>query len=269
MAVDLDVLRNATEELLCSRGVLDVDTYGWLNENDEDPEFIGYAMWARNPPYEHDFNGWQNHTPPGRAPTEAEQRLMELGHDFFGLMKTARHFIGHTLLHQPALPSLDIEPTGFDFNWFGALVALTVAGDRLRDFIIVTMRKANKQCKRDNVCDRLRESGLGNEAHALKEGFEAIDKVTKARNEVVHELATLPAHVERLLIASEREASDEHRGHAPGNRETPYEDVIRKDEELSDVEARANLLCDCYVNLIKMGDSSFRIENALRQRQQS
>jgi hypothetical protein len=194
---------------------------------------------------------------------------MELGHDFFGLMKTARHFVGHALLHQPAVLPIRIEPTAFDFNEFAALVALTVAGDRLRNFILVTMRKANKQCERDNVCDRLRESGLGNEADALKEGFEAIDKVTKARNEVVHELATLPAHVERFLIASERKAFEEHRGHAPGNGEAPYEDVIRKDEELADLEARAKLLCDCYVNLVKMGDFSFRTENALRQLQKS
>jgi len=27
---------------------------------------------------------------------------MELGHDFFGLMKTARHFIGHALLREDA-----------------------------------------------------------------------------------------------------------------------------------------------------------------------
>ena len=63
MAGDLlDVLRNSTEELLCSRGVFDVDAYGWLNENDEDPEFIGYAMWAQSPPYDHDYDAWQNNT---------------------------------------------------------------------------------------------------------------------------------------------------------------------------------------------------------------
>jgi hypothetical protein len=44
MTVDLDVLRKTTEELLCSRGVFDVDAFGWLNENDVDPEFVGYAM---------------------------------------------------------------------------------------------------------------------------------------------------------------------------------------------------------------------------------
>jgi len=125
------------------------------------------------------------------------------------------------------------------------------------------------ECKRDDVCDKLRESGLGIEADALKEGFEAIDKVKNARNEVVHELATLPAHVERLLIASERKASEEHGGHAPGNRVAPYEELIRKDEELADVEARANFLCDCYVKLVKMGAISFRIENVWRHRRKS
>src|SRR5882672_418197 len=103
MNVDLDALRKKTEELLLSRGVFDVDAFGWLNEDDVDPEFVGYAMWTLSPPYDYDDEGWQNDTPPHRAPTEAEQQLMQLGHDFFGLMKTARYFIGHALLHQPTV----------------------------------------------------------------------------------------------------------------------------------------------------------------------
>ena len=280
MTVDLDVLRNATEELLRTRGVFDIDAYGWLNENDEDPKFIGYAMWALSPPYAHDFDGWQNNTPPGRAPTEAEQQLMELGHDFFGLMKTARHFIGHALLHQPAVPPIRIEPTAFDFSEFAALVALTSAADRLRDFIIVTMlrkkpeRGANKQCERNWAYDKLRLAGLGVEADALEEGFKAILKARKARNEVVHGLATLPAHREKLLIAAERKAFEEKRWHAANDREAPYhehEDVIREldAQELAHVEARAKLLCDSYVTLVKLGELSFRTENVWRHRQKS
>jgi hypothetical protein len=280
MTVDLDVLRNATEELLCSRGVLDVDAYGWLNENDEDPEFIGYAMWALSPPYAHDFDGWQNNTPPGRAPTEAEQQLMELGHDFFGLMKTARHFIGHTLLHQPAVPPIRIEPAAFDFSEFAALVALTSAADRLRDFIIVTTlrRKPNrtppKQVQFDKACVKLREPGLRVEADELQEGFKAILKARNARNEVVHGLATLPAHTEKLLIAAERKAFEQKRWHAANDPEAPYhehEDVIREPDakELADVEARAKLLCDSYVTLVKLGELSFRTENVWRHRQKS
>ena len=276
MTVDLDVLRNATEELLRTRGVFDIDAYGWLNENDEDPKFIGYAMWALSPPYAHDFDGWQNNTPPGRAPTEAEQQLMELGHDFFGLMKTARHFIGHALLHQPAVPPIRIEPTAFDFNEFAALVTVTSAADRLSDFINVTTlgRKTKEKRVPTKACDKLRESGLGVEADELQEGFKAILKARDVRNEVVHGLATLPAHTERLLIAAERKAFEEKRWYAASDREAPYhehEDVIGEldAKEAADVEARATSLCDWYVKLVKVGELCFRTEHDWRQRQKS
>jgi hypothetical protein len=273
MAVDLDVLRKTTEKLLHSRGVFDVDAFGWLNEDDVDPEFVGYAMWALSPPYDHDFAGWQNNTPPCRAPTTAERQLMELGHDFFGLMKTARHFIGHALLHQPAVRPLRVEPTDFDFNEFAALVALTVAADRLSGFIVVTTlgRKTGRQGERNKAFDRLRESGLGTEADALQEGFNDVGKARKARNEAVHELATQPAHVQKRLNAMDREAFEKQRWHAAGNRKAPYDDVTRElkqrdAKELADVEARAKLLCDCYIKLVKMGELSFRTEHDWRQR---
>jgi hypothetical protein len=277
MPVDLDALRKTTEELLHSRGVFDIDAFGWLNADDVDPEFVGYAIWALSPPYDHDFEGWQNDTPPGRAPTKAEQQLMELGHDFFGLMMTARHFIGHALLHQTAVRPLHVEPTDFDFNEFAALVALTAAADRLSDFIIVTTlgRKTDEQGERNKACDRLRESGLGLEADGLQEGFKTIGKAREARRQVVHGLATRPAaHVQKHLIAMDRKAFEEQRWHAARNREASYEDVIREQEqhdvkELADVEARAKLLCDCYVELVKIGDLSFRTEHDWRQRQKS
>jgi len=276
MTVELDLLRKTTEELLCSHGVFDVDAFGWLNEDDVDPEFVGYAMWALSPPYNHDFESWQNSTPPDRAPTKAEQQLMELGHDFFGLMKTARHFIGHALLHQPAVGPLRIEPTDFDFSEFAALVALTAASDRLRDFIIVTTlgTTTKKKGEFDKACNKLRVSSLGVEADTLEEGFKAIRKVRKARNNAVHELATQPAHVQKHLITRDREAFEKQRWHAASNRKAPYEDTIHELEqldakELADVEERAKLLCDCHVKLVKMGELSFRTEHDWRQRQKS
>ncbi len=63
---------------------------------------------------------------------------MELGHDFFGLMKTTRYFFGYALLHQPAVQPLRIHSTDFDFNEFAALIAMTAAADRLSDFIVMT-----------------------------------------------------------------------------------------------------------------------------------
>ncbi len=273
MTVDLDALRKTTEELLRSRGVFDIDAFGWLNANDVDPEFVGYAMWALSPPYDHTTWGWPDAAPPERAPTIAEQHLMELGHDFFGLMKTARYFIGHALLHQPAVRPLRIEATDFDFNEFAALVALIAASDRLSDFVIVTTlgRKTDEQGERNKACGRLRESGLGIEADELQQGFKAIAKAREARRQVVHGLATRPAHVEKHLISMNREAFEKQRWPAPTNREAPYEDFIREQEqldakELAEVEARAKSLCDCYVKVVKLGELSFRTEHNWRQR---
>jgi len=75
-------------------------------------------------------------------------------------------------------------------------------------------------------------------------------------------LATQPAHVQRRLIAADRKAFEEQRWPAASNREAPNEDFIREQKlldakELADVKARAKLLCDCYVKLVKMGNSVF------------
>jgi hypothetical protein len=277
MTVDLDALSKETEELLNSRGVFDVDHFGWLNADDVDPEFVGYAMWALSSPYDHDFESWQNDTPPRRAPTEDEQRLMELGHDFFGLMKTARHFIGHALLNQPSVKPFGIEPTEFDFNEFAALTALTAAADRLRDFIIVTALtikpKSGKQAweQFDSACDKLRASSFTVEADDLQKRFKTIgDEARRARNKAVHGLARRPAHVQKELITRDREAFEKRGWHRAKDRELPYEDMMREvkqqeAKELAEVEAHAKLLCDCHVKLVKIGELCFRTELNWRQ----
>ena len=278
MTVDLDALRKKIEKLLHSRDVFDVDAFGWLNEYDVDPEFVGYAMWALSPPYDHHLMRSSDEAP-SRAATEAQQRLMELGHDFFGLMKTARHFIGYALLHQPAVRPLRVHPTEFDFNEFAALTALTAVADRLRDFIIVTAleikpKSGNQAWEQFNkACDKLRASSFAAEADDLQKRFKAIhDEARKARNKAVHELATQPARVERDLISRDREAFEKQRWHRPGeDLEMPYEEMIREfkqqdERDLAEVEARAKLLCDCHVKLVKLGELCFRTELNWRQR---
>ena len=112
--------------------------------------------------YDHDFDSWQRNTRPSRAPTDVEQRLMELGHDFFGLMKTARHFVGFALLAQPDVETLRVESDDFDFNEFAALVTLTSAFDRLRDFIIVATQNKKTEARDQfaRAIELLRACGL-------------------------------------------------------------------------------------------------------------
>ena len=179
-------------------------------------------------------------------------------------MKTARHFIVMRCSINRQFQPLRIELIEYHFNEFAALVALTAAADRLSDFIIVRTlgRKSNEKGERNKACEKLRVSALGSEADALQEGFKAIGKAREARQKVVHGLATQPAHVQKHLITAEREAFEKRRWHTDGSRDAPYEDVIREQghldaKELAEVEARAKLLCDCYVKLVKMGELSF------------
>lgn len=280
MTVDLNALRKETEELLHSRGVFDVDHLGWSSPDDVDSEYVGYAMWVLTPPYDHHLRSPEE--PPSQAATNAQQLLMELGHDFFGLMKTARHFIGHALLHQPAVRPLRLHPTEFDFNEFAALTALAAAADRLRDFVTVTAlevkpENAYKAWKEfEKACNALRASSFGVEADDLQNRFKAInDEVRKARNEAMHGLATQPARIERDLIPRDREEFEEQQWHRPGeDLGMPYEEMVRQfkqqdESDLAEVEARAKLLCDCHVKLVKLGELCFRTELNWRQRRMS
>jgi hypothetical protein len=274
MTVNSDDVRKTVEDLLCARRVFDIDAFGWRDENNVDSEYVGYAMWVLSPPYDLDFVGWQDNVPPERAPTESQQQLMEVGHDFFGLMKTARHFIGYALLHQSAVPPIRVEPTEFDFNEFAALMSLTAATDRLRDFIIVTAIGPKKEGRYSweafkAAKIKLESAGFMAEANDLGREFLAIkESARKARNEATHGIATQHALVQRSLINSEREAFYNQR--RPGSKQgRTYEEWVSEGErfdklELEKVETRAKVLCNCYISLVKLGEMSFRIEHDLR-----
>jgi hypothetical protein len=202
---------------------------------------------------------------------------MELGHDFFGLMKTARYFIGHALIHQSQVQPIRINPTQFDHNEIATLFVLTAASDRLRDFIIVTAlgkkNKTNEEGQYKKAWAKLRVPSLEVEADAIEEGFESIKTMRRARNTVVHKLATQPAKIQGLLISRDREAFNKQQWSAR-DRDLPYDDFIleQKDldaKELAEVESRAQLLCDCYIKLVKMGELTFRTEHAWRHRSKS
>jgi hypothetical protein len=192
-------VKDAADTLLHARAVLDIDSYGWLDMEDMDPDYMGYVMWVQQPPYDHDVMNWQHNIPPTVAPTAQEQTLMELGHDFFGLMKTSRHCIGQALLYEPHAKPMDVESGEFDFSEFTALAALIAASDRLRDFIVTAVlgEKTDEEGQLQASYRALDAAGFGAIATDLCTGFKAARAARKARNRVVHGLSTVPARVHR------------------------------------------------------------------------
>ena len=274
LTATLQAVKDAAEGLLRARGVWDIDSYdGWANLEDPDPDSYGYRMWIEVPPYDHDVMNWQHNRPPRRAPTAQEQTLMELGHDFFGLMKTARHCIGQTLLYEPHAKPMEVESGEFDFSEFTALAALIAASDRLRDFIVTAVRgkKPKKKPKEqfDASLVQLEEAGFGGLVVDLRAGFAASEAARDARNEAVHGLSTVPARVHSEFIERDRKAFEEQSWGKP-ERGT-YEEMIAESErqveaEREKIAARAQLLCDTYLALVTLGDRAIRAEYFFRKR---
>jgi hypothetical protein len=272
---ELQAVKDAADELLRARGVWDIDSYdGWANLEDPDPASFGYRMWIETPPYDHNVMEWQHNVPPRRAPTAREQTLMELGHDFFGLMKTARHCIGQALLYEPHAKPIEVESGEFDFSEFAALTALIAAADRLRDFVITAMlgKKTDEEGQLEASYQALDAAGFGALATDLRTGFEAAKAARKARNTVVHGLSTVPARVHREFMERDRKAFEEQ-SWGKEDRGTHGEMIAEWDRhvdaERAKIAARAQLLCDTYVALVTLGDRAFRAEYNVRQRRGS
>ena len=261
------------ERLLRDRQVLDIDQYGWWDENEIDPDFVGYAMWQLTPPYEPDFDAWQRNVRPNRAPSDKERRLMEWGNDFFGLMKTARHFIGQALEEQPNVQPLRIDPARFDFAEFAALASLVAAADRLRDFLIIAVlsSKDGSLEQLNNVYKRLNAEGLEDKATALRGLATPLNRnLRAARNASIHGLATRPAQVQRELISRDQHAFENHGYKSTEEPAETVEEMIRSGHaadlhEIEAVERRVSLLCEWYVGLVEIGGRNFEIEHEWRR----
>jgi hypothetical protein len=271
LTLELQAVKEAADELLRARGVLDIDSYGWLNLDDMDPDFQGYVMWVQQPPYDHEVMNWQHNIPPKRAPTQQEQSLMEFGHDFFGLMNTSRHHIGQALLFEPHADPMEVKPEEFDFSEFAALTALIATADRLRDFIITAVlgEKTDKEGQLEASYRALAAAGFGTIATDLRACFRAASAARKARNTAVHGLSTVPARVHRAFIERDREAF-EQQSWCREDRTTYKEMIAEWDErvaaERAKISERGQLLCDTYVTLVTLGDRALRAEYHIRQK---
>ena len=266
----LQAVKDEAEALLHPRDVWEIHSYGWLSMDEMDRNLLGYVMWVQQPPYDHDVMNWQYDRPPRRAPTAQEQTLMELGHDFFGLMKTSRHCIGQALLYEPHAKPMEVESGEFDFSEFAALTALIAAADRLRDFVITTMlgKKTDEEGQLEASYRALDAAGFGAIATDLRTGFKAAKDARDARNRVVHGLSTVPARVHREFIERDRTAFEKQSWGKP-ERGTHADMIAEWDERVAaervKIAARAQLLCNTYIALITLGDRAIRAEYNVRQ----
>lgn len=141
-----EYIRKAATELLHANEVYELDSYGWLNANDTDPDYIGHAIAQtdllsfRILDARMAFMQSQAPSVPELAPWQ--KFLITSGGDFEGLMDTARLSIGLALFQREvaSLARFQVDSL-FQLHLISALVTLGAASDRLRDFFIAAVFK--------------------------------------------------------------------------------------------------------------------------------
>ena len=137
---------------LNDKGIYELNQYGWLTDDQPDPEYIGLAMWQIEPP---PSDPTINPNPETAAlpylPPPSLTNIFRNGHEFEGLMKAARHSIGFTYLyHTPDDPcDEDLNPC-FLYHYTDAVMKLNLATDRLRELFINSFKAFSVPAIKDN-----------------------------------------------------------------------------------------------------------------------
>lgn len=262
--MDTATLVQAIEDLLEKHEIRDIDWFGWLNQRDPDPEYVGYAMWTINPPWDL-MDRWN-----GPPPTDGQRRLTELGDELFGLMKTARFELGSALFHRVDVKPGRIDALPFDFHVLGALQAFSMATDRIRDLLIVAVgnvpRRNEEKKQFKAALARLTTAGFMRQVTELRAAMKPILAAKRLRNEAVHDLATQPGRVQREIMARDRSRSEVD---VPFARES-YAEMIRSAQEedrrsSETIDRHVFDLAAVYAALAKAGALAFELEYWMRK----
>lgn len=288
-AGDLLRLEAAVVDVLNGAGLYDIGSYGWLNENDADPELVGHAMWQVDQPLSRTLMDPFDEQPVRERPSERDKQVLIAGEDFCGMMRLARLSIGLALLWRAHRPGrLFDDESYFWLQHTDAVLKLAIASDRLRDVLVVActgdrVAKYKESAKKakwyvtpfKQVRELLESRGNVNvgadEAiaelpHLAMQIYSNIER----RNETVHEIATRMGRitreqVEALQVRFEREQNRKV-VRAPGAllEFQPMPDI----PDLLDVEkkyhteldAAVKAIADWYRLLVKASNYVFEIE---------
>jgi hypothetical protein len=278
---ELASLESAARVLLHGAGVYDIGSYGWLNENDVDPDFVGHAMWQLDQPLARTLDPFSER-PVLERPSPRDKQVLVAGEDFSGMMRLARLSIGLALLwrrYRPGHP-LDDQPY-LDLQQTDAILKLAIASDRLRDVLIVA-------CTGDTV-DAYQNAAKVNRRYVTP--FESAAQLLTARevplvemtdpiaalpplahkiftnidtrNKIVHEIATRTGHLTRQQADALEQRYDRERRAGPVAVKSMPE--IRDFSEAvatyaAELDQAVKTLIDWYALLVSASNQVFQIE---------
>ena len=276
-------LKSKVEVALKESSVYDLSSYGWISENDPDPEFIGHAMWQIDqPPLNH--SALFGEAPVQRRPKDIEKEILICGEDFSGLMEISRLSIGLALVWKSQAQENPINES--DFFWLhhtDSFLKLAMASDRVRDLLIIacTGARARRYGKNrkprptyvtpfDEAAVLIRQRGISDQhlvqpLSTLPVIARELVKFRDRRNVIVHEVATRMAKfvgeaATRLQKRFDQEQMKRSLPTKPNASEGLSRAKRRKAEIEREIECATEDLKDWYRLLIQASNSVFQVE---------
>lgn len=248
---------------LHDRELYSVDGYGWLNEQDTDPEYEGYALWSTDPKVEYDFDAHFNRKPFSVKPINIDIEMVTNGHDFMEVMNAAWLTLGQALFFQTH--SSEKEALNFSYisvSIVSAIILLSTATDRLKDFLVIAVTRRSPVQKREpftqffeelhNRCQK--SNALHDVSSRILELTKAISPKRQKRNELIHRLTSNNALLQKVLLSEQRRLFDLE----PGER-------VSETKEFQYLEASLENSVQWYRELINLANSIFIFEHRCRK----
>lgn len=275
-----EALKREVQTALNDSSIYDIGSYGWLNEYNADPEFIGHAMWQIDqPPI--DQSALFGEGPVRRRPKDIEIEILTSGEDFCGVMEASRLSIGLALIFKgPAQENPINESTFFWLHHTDAFLKLAIASDRLRDLLIIACTGAapkpyKKKVKLyvtpfENAAELLAKRKI-NDQHlvepirSLPSLAHRVVQYRRRRNAIVHDVATRMAQfigetVSHLQQRYDREQENRSQSESPQKPDGLSRAKKRRKEIEIEIDSAADELCQWYTLLIQASNAVFQVE---------
>ena len=280
----LDLQRDV-QEALNEASIYEIGSYGWVSENDPDPEYIGHAMWQIDqPPI--DQSALFGEGPVRRRPKDVEKEILICGEDFCGLMEMSRLSIGLALVWKCQAQQNPINESNlFWLHHTDSFLKLAMASDRLRDLLVIACTgkaakrygKYQKGKPQPTYVTPFKDAGVLiskrgiHEQHLVKPLRELpvvapeLAKFRNRRNEIVHDVATRMAKFigETATVLQKRFDQEQKKSFQPKRRngsELLLRSKTRRVEIELEIECATEELKKWYTLLIEASNHVFQVE---------
>jgi hypothetical protein len=268
LAILLRDLGSEIEEILNAEDVFPVSSYGWIDHDTEDPEYVGHAMWQTDPPFQHDFSTLLGGGIVHYEPSLRDEVLTRNGDDFEAVMISARRSIGMALARVRTIQPL-AQDHGEEFwqDYSTCMMLLAIASDRIRDFLVMAVENEEYNSRKaEKIQEELVKRAIG-KVPGLYELAKQSQEFKELRNKIVHKIAT------RAALRSV-DTLKEQRTHAKSRKpveiwEPTFEELQAATSGQRDGEsaiAPVEQMKRWYECLIKASNLIFKAEYSLRHR---